>query len=90
MMNMVVTTDEKRAHRHRTMHLHPWINLREKLRGWQTTAEISFSEELTDFVRLVHGQPSRVADGPAGLGAVAVAHAAYESSSTGTPVLVPQ
>jgi len=88
MMNLVVTTDEARRRRVRRVDLHPWINIREKLRGWETTATLAFAEELTDFVRLIAGEPSRIADGRAGLLAVSVANAVYESSATGRSVTI--
>ncbi len=89
MTNLIVSTDQARASRTRQLRLYPWINLREKLRGWQTTAENAFLDELTDFLRLIGGQATRIADGRDGLRAVAVAHAAYESSATGLTVRVP-
>jgi len=89
MMNFAVTTDAGTNRRRRRLDLHPWINVREKLRGWQTTADAAFFDELTDFLHLIDGRPSRIADGTAGCQAVAVAEAAYASSRTGASVRVP-
>jgi len=88
MMNLTVTSDKPGGRRTRRLNLHPRITLREKFRGWETTATIAFAEELSDFLALIAGSPSRIADGSAGLAAVAVAHASYESSSRGVTVKV--
>lgn len=88
MMNLTVTSDAPGGRRSRRLNFHPRITLREKFRGWETTATIAFAEELTDFLALIAGKPSRIADGRAGLAAVAVAHAAYESSAKGATVKV--
>ena len=83
MMNLVVTCDELHRRRSRRLNLHPWVNVREKLRGWQTTATIAFSEELADFLELIAGRASRIATGRAGLRAVAIARAVEDSSANG-------
>ncbi|MBT9584514.1 Gfo/Idh/MocA family oxidoreductase [bacterium] len=66
--------------------LHPWVNVREKLFGWETTAQIAFAEEFQDFIGALDGHPGACADGAAGWRAVEVARAVYESSQTGSPV----
>jgi predicted dehydrogenase len=88
MMNMTVTTDESRRRRTRRLNLHPWVNVREKLRGWQTTATLAFADELADFLGAIAGRQTRIADGYAGLRAVAIAHAVEASSAAGAPVRV--
>jgi len=88
MMNLTVTSDETGGRRRRRIDLHPRITLREKFRGWETTATIAFADELSDFLALIAGKPTRIADGHAGLAAVAIAHAAYESSATRLTVKV--
>jgi predicted dehydrogenase len=88
MMNMTVTTNESRSRRRRRVNLHPWINLREKVRGWQTTATLAFADELADFLGTIAGRPTHIADGIAGLRAVAVARAVEESSARGGAVSV--
>ncbi len=73
----------------RTTHrdLHPWVNLQEKLRGWTTTARKAFSDELRDLQERIQGREGLdLADGRAGLHAVAVAAAVTESSRRGEPV----
>lgn len=68
--------------------LHPWVNVREKIWGWETTARLAFQEEWTDFLGALKGNWGELASGQAGLGAVAVAHALYASTKSGLPVEV--
>ena len=50
----------------------------------------AFQEELRDFVRLASGDARvALADGFAGVRAVEIAHAVYESSATNRPVMLP-
>jgi predicted dehydrogenase len=94
MSNLLITRGGTRSKRRRRAFLHPWINVREKIAGWQTTAQRAFAEEFHDFLRLIagprgrSGPPEAIADGVAGLRAVQVAHAVYESSRTGASVLL--
>lgn len=62
--------------------------LREKIRGWQSTAIQTFLEEFDDFAAAATGQPGsgRIASAVDGLRAVQIAHAVYNSSRTGEPV----
>jgi len=89
MMNLIISRDRDSPRRRRRLLLHPWVNVREKLRGWQTTATLAFADELTDFHRLIEGEPSRIADGTAGCRAVEIAHAVYQSSVSGAAVRLP-
>jgi predicted dehydrogenase len=61
---------------------YPWIAVREKLRGWQSTVRLTFEQELRDFLGLLEGKPGCIADGVAGLRAVEIAHAVYASSKS--------
>lgn len=70
----------------RSWKLYPWINLREKLFGWQTTALRAFADEFEDFLGALQGNWGRLADGRAGLRAVQVANAVYQSSRSQLPV----
>jgi predicted dehydrogenase len=94
MFAMAITIDKPGGPRRREFKFYPEIILRERFRGWQTTTALAFQEELEDFVRLVQGdtaRPLRLADGFAGLRAVEIAGAVYESTATGQPVcLQPQ
>ena len=80
MANLLITQDEPGAPRRKERKLYPEIILREKFRGWETTARLSFDEELSEFLKLVAGKPARLADGKAGVLAIAVAQAVYLSS----------
>jgi len=86
MFNLLITQDRPGGARRRQMKFYPEIILREKLKGWQTTAFVSFQEELADFVRMVRGDRVPLADGWSGFRAVEIAHAVYQSSATGSPV----
>lgn len=66
---------------------YPEIILREKFRSWQTTALLSFQEEIADFLRMVGGDNNvALADGHAGLRAIEAAEAVRVSSETGESV----
>ncbi len=86
MFNLLVTQNRPGSARRRQMKFYPEIILREKLKGWQTTTYLSFQDELADFLRRLEGQPVPLADGWAGLRAIEIAHAVYQSSATGAPV----
>jgi predicted dehydrogenase len=89
MFAMAIYMDKPGGKRRREFHLYPEIILREKFRGWETTTSLSFQEEFRDFVRLAQGAGGStvaLADGFAGLRAVEIASAVYESTSTGQPV----
>jgi predicted dehydrogenase len=89
MFAMAVTMDRPGGGRRREFHCYPEIVLREKFRGWQTTTAQAFQEEFADFVRLAQGDtshPLALADGFAGLRAVEIANAVYQSTVSGQPV----
>jgi predicted dehydrogenase len=66
------------------------IMLREKLRSWQTTALLSFEEELGDFLKMIDGDYSvALADGHAGLRTIEVSEAVRACSYDGNPVQLP-
>ncbi|MBT9584927.1 hypothetical protein IV102_16410 [bacterium] len=58
--------------------LYPWVNLREKLWGWETMASHAFAE-FQDFLGALQGNWGSLADGGDGLRAVQVAAAVYET-----------
>lgn len=90
MRNLLITQDRPGGHRRVERRRYPGIMLREKLRTWQSTALLSFMDELRDFERLTKGEPgTRIADGRAGLRAVEVAHAVRQSTMTGLAVRLP-
>lgn len=86
MRAMVITRDETGAKKINRWFF-PEIMFREKLKTWQSTALLSFEEELRDFVRkIAEGDEGPVADGHDGLRALQVARAVRESSETGKTV----
>lgn len=86
MQNLLVTQDKPGGPRRRVRKFYPEIMLREKLKSWTSTALLSFQDELADFLRMVNGEKTHLADGVAGFRAVEMANAVYESSKTGKPV----
>jgi predicted dehydrogenase len=90
MFAMAVYFDRTSGRRRRERRFYPEIILREKFRGWQTTTSLAFQEELADFMKLANGDRAvPLADGVAGLRAVEIAHAVYESTATGRVVTLP-
>ncbi len=82
MMAAAVRLDRPGGVARRERKLFPWIAVREKLRGWQSTVRLTFEQELRDFLGLLEGKPGSIADGVAGLRAVEIAHAVYASSES--------
>ena len=86
MENLLITNTTKGSLR-KVHKRYPEIILREKLKGWQTTAFLSFQEELADFLRMVAGDYRvDLADGHAGLRSIEVSEAVRSSSRSGQPV----
>jgi predicted dehydrogenase len=86
MQNLLVTQDQPGGARKRIRKLYPEIMIREKLKSWTSTALLSFQDELVDFLRMVKGEKTNLADGVAGFRAVEMANAVYQSSQSGKPV----
>jgi len=85
MFNLLVTHDGKGSGRRRTVKWYPQIIVREKLKSWTSTAYRSFEHELADWLGRIGGKPGgALATGFDGLRAVEIAHAVYQSTSTGT------
>jgi predicted dehydrogenase len=89
MFNLLITQPQPGGKRRRQTKFYPEIILREKFRGWQTTTYQSFREELADFRKMVAGDKTALADGWSGVRAVEIAEAVYRSTSTGSPVTLP-
>ena len=71
MNNLLITQDRPGARRKTVRKLYLGSQVREKLRSWQSTTLLSFSEELEDFLGMCRGQENlRIADGLAGLRAI--------------------
>jgi len=86
MSNLLIQQERPGAPRRKTVKRYPEIAVREKLRGWTTTALITFQEELRDFLAMVEGRPVALADGWSGMRAIEIAHAVNESTRTGKVV----
>jgi len=86
MFAAVIRLDEPGGRARRTRMFYPWIAIREKVRGWQTTVRATFEQELRDFLGLLQNRPGSIADGVAGLRAVEIAHAVYASNQSRSPV----
>jgi len=80
MFNLLITHDKPGGKRKRKFKFYPKILLREKFKGWETTTEQTFVEELADFLRMLNGESVPLADGAAGIKAMQVANAVYQSS----------
>lgn len=85
MMSMVITMDRPGGARRKRRNFYLPLILREKLKGWQSTAAQTLAEEITDFIALTKGQdPGRIARAEDGFRAIEIAQAVYRSSQTGT------
>ena len=64
--------------------------IREKLKTWQSTALLSFQEELRDLQENIRGNYKvRLADGHAGLRSLEIAQAVRQSTASGEAVSLP-
>ena len=90
MMATVVRMDRPGGQRKVERRFYPESILREKFRGWQSTAIQTFLEEFDDFAAAASGQQGsgRIALATDGLRAIQIAHAVYNSSRTGNRVLL--
>lgn len=90
MMSMIVTMDRPGGARKIRRNVYPGLMLREKLRGWQSTAAQTLAEEMADFIALTQGRGGgRIAGAACGLHAVEIAQAVYASSAGGGTVALP-
>lgn len=91
MMATIIRLDKPGGARRVERHFYPGSAIREKLKGWQTTAVATFVEELDDFVATAQGHPSsgRLALAEDGLRAVQIAQAVYESSRSSKSIFLP-
>ncbi len=90
MWNLQITHATPGAKRRRKWKPYLDVVLRERLRGWETTTQRSFDDEIADFVRMTRGEKVDLADGWSGLRAVEIAHAVALSTRTGAPVRLSQ
>ena len=89
MQNLLVTKDTPDGPLIKKRKFYPEIMVREKLKSWKATCQLSFQDELRDFVKMVNGDHATpIADGHAGQRAVEIANAVHESTKTGAPVIL--
>ncbi len=88
MMSTVITMDRPGGKRSVRRNFYPAAILREKFRGWQTTAVKTFQQEFDDFAAVAAdpSAPRVIARGLDGYRALAIAEAVYESTRTGAAV----
>ena len=87
MQNLLISKSGPDAPFKKTRKFYPEIMVREKLRSWKSTCQLSFQDELRDFRQMVAGQTGTpLADGHDGLRAIECAAAVRESTRTGKPV----
>ena len=90
MHNMLLTQSKPGGQPTKTVKRYLDIAVREKLKSWKTTALLSFSEELADFIKLTQGVGGlRIADGYAGMRAIEIADAVNKSTATNEVVTLP-
>ncbi len=88
MFNLLITHDGRGNNRARSARFYPFVNIREKVLGWERNAVDALAEELYDFARQLGGHPGAGAQGIDGLRAVEIAHAVYESSRRGCAIRI--
>ena len=88
MKSVVISMDKPGGRPHRKVDFYPRLILKEKLKGWQSTAIQTFKEEFSDFVQLAQGVNGKyiIADGFAGFRAVEIANAVYRGSQERKPI----
>lgn len=91
MMSTLVTMDRPGGARKTRRNFYPGLILREKLKGWQSTAAQTLAEEMSDFIALTQGRAGgRIASGACGLRAIEIAQAVYASSAGGGVITLPE
>ncbi len=83
MVNVLITQSRPGAARKKERNFYPEVVLREKLKGWETTAQKSFEDELAQFLRQIAGEPTLGASDWDGLRAVEIANAVVASGERG-------
>ena len=86
MFNLLITQPQPGARRTRETRRYLDIAVREKVRGWQSTAVDTFRQEIEDFMRRREGVSVPLATALDGLRAVEIAQAVYTSTRTGAVV----
>ncbi len=90
MMNVLIEVDSAGRRTRRRIVPYPLNMLKEKLFGWQSTVIETFKLEFSDFISLCRGRsPGSIAHGAAGLRAVEIAHAVYQSTEENRKIRLP-
>jgi len=91
MSAMLIAMNRPGGSRRVKRELYPFVAVREKLFGWQSTAVRAFAEELQDFVALVQGRRERalIASSEDGLRVLQIANAVYQSTVTADFIALP-
>ncbi len=90
MRNTLITHERPGAPRHTVRKFYPDVILREKLKSWTVTTQMSFADELNDFIaRMEGGVGGDLADGHDGLRSLEVAYALRQSSESRQVVQLP-
>jgi predicted dehydrogenase len=90
MRTTLITMDRPGGRPKRREHFYPSLILREKLRGWQSTAIATLASEITDFRAVVEGREPAgpIASAEDGFRAIEIANAVYETSATGQAAML--
>ncbi len=89
MMSTIITLDRPGATPRKKRNFYLPLILREKFRGWQSTAAQTLAEEMTDFIALAGGgDGGRIARAEEGFRAIEIGHAVYASSESGAPTIL--
>jgi predicted dehydrogenase len=86
MFNMLITQERPGARRKKSYQFHLDVAVREKLKSWTSTALITFEEELRDFLLVLQGGKTNLANGFDGFRAVEIANAVYRSTREGAAI----
>lgn len=90
MQNLLITVEPPDGPTWKVRKFYPEIMIREKLKTWQSTALLSFQEELRDLQENIRGNYKvRLADGHAGLRSLEIAQAVRQSTASGEAVSLP-
>lgn len=90
MQNLLITVEPPDGPTRKVRKFYPEIMIREKLKTWQSTALLSFQEELRDLQENIRGNYKvRLADGHAGLRSLEIAQAVRQSTASGEAVSLP-
>jgi predicted dehydrogenase len=91
MSAMLITMDRPGGRRRIKRELYPFVAVREKFFGWQSTAVRAFAEELQDFVALTQRRRERtlIASSEDGLRVLQIANAVYQSRVTADFIALP-